>query len=309
VTVGGEEICYQYGETSNPGDWIKEVDEGGNGGRMRDSLNTHFLPFASMFDSFTYDEENKQYVAESVTATVVGQTYTYTNVCIRIEDGALVEITFDWKVTGTGTGTEMEMEMYFRICDFGSTSVTLPTIRYTASAEEWQSLMTSGILDNVRVDVEVKTVEGQFVTNDQWSFAENAKYVGEGIYLVKEEGVWYKVTRDFDMDKYVGVSCESIDDYTLRGTIFADLANKYSLFEYDEQEHCYVATNVTAMGVQYSELKVYIRNGYVVGLEHTDEEMLEGTPTVLVTTMEFGNYGGVEDDDILFNIEGYILQK
>jgi len=291
----GEEIFYEYGEYAFEGDWEKEIDDVGNGKRMRDVLTDYFYPFATAYSYFTYDEENKQYVAQSITLTAGEYEHTFTDVYVKLKDGKLHEMTY------TQDG------MLFTISEVGTTSVTLPTISYTVSEEQWDAIVVGSDFDNVRIDFDCRTEDGECITADQFSYAPNAMEIGNGKYLVKQDDVWYFVSYLEDVG-YVGVEC-SKDDYTFAGTKGKQLVGKYSSFTYDEENLCYVAENI-AFGDDDScaELKIYVRNGKIVYIEQKTTAEVSGSETVVINKYEISSYGRVEDEDVTCNIPDFTIQ-
>ena len=296
VTVDGEEICYIYDQILYEGDFEFEVDDRNSGERTRDILNAHFYPFAQMFDSFTYDAENEQYVAESLSATVAGQEYTYNDVCVKIKGGKLVEITYIWN------------ENNLSIVDVNDTVVTIPTVTYTVSEQEWDDIMTSDTLDNSVINLDSKREDGEYINADQFKFAPNAMEVGGGVYLLNIDGVWHMINRDWDNHDgaYVVVPC-SKDDYTFKSMVIGYLEGKYSSFEFDEQNRCYVATDITMGDNLCSEVRVYIRNGQFTGMEQITTTELDGEQITAINTYYVLKIGDVKDEDVTCNIPDFTV--
>lgn len=120
VPEGGSKLCYIYGQGAE-GNWIKELDQRGQGERMIADLDTYFYSFADKYSSFEYDAQNKQYTAESITVAykVMDADVVFTDICIKLEDGKIYEITY------SVLGAEIKID------NVGTTSVTIPTLTAT----------------------------------------------------------------------------------------------------------------------------------------------------------------------------------
>ena len=116
VLEGGSKVCYIY-EADNGGNWMKGLDQRGQGERMIADLDMYFYSFADKYSSFEYDAEDKQYTAESITVAYreTDMDIVFTDICIKLEDGKISEITY------SVYGAEI------KITNIGTTSVTLPT--------------------------------------------------------------------------------------------------------------------------------------------------------------------------------------
>ena len=285
----GSVTWYEYGESSFEGDWMKAIDDAGNGGRMRAVLDTYFYPFANAYKSFTYDAESKQYTASSITLTVDGTDYTYTDVCVKIENGKLIELTY---ISGY---------MNFTVSEVGTTVVELPIIKYTADEEEWNSIMNGAYFDNVRVSFESNTESGEYVSFYELNVTEDKIEAGGDpnpqILLAMRDGVWYKISYDYDIGEYFGVACERYD-YSVLGNIKSQLGGHYNSFTYDEVNNCYVAKNFEFVDGICQELRVHLRGGRLVGIEQITTGTVNGSTVTLVNTYEFLRYGNVSGEYI-----------
>ena len=96
--------------------------------------------------------------------------------------------------------------------------------------------MTNDALYNVRVDFNSFDENGDYVSSRQLKFCESAFQLIHG-YVVKQGDTWYYVSKDVDKGGYIGVVC-SKDDYSLKGTLCAQLVGQYDSFTYDEENRC-----------------------------------------------------------------------
>ena len=117
VHEGDSKVCYIYGQDPE-GNWMKALDQRGQGERMIESLDAYFYVFAGKYSSFEYDAENKQYTAESITSSIMGTNFVFTDICVKLNGGKISEITYS---ISNANGAEI------KITNVGTTSITLPT--------------------------------------------------------------------------------------------------------------------------------------------------------------------------------------
>ena len=293
----GNEIWWEYGESAFEGDWAKFPDEEGNGNRMRAVLHSNFHPFADTFAAFKYDEEAKLYKADSVTVTVDGSSYTYTDATASFENGKLIEFSYYQKTT------------QFLINEVGTTSVTLPTISYEVTEDEWKAIMVGDDLKNLRIEGHGTAKEDENFTGHRiLECTENISLIydlngfryGTERGAIKKDGVWYKVDMNENY-QYIGVAMsedEIIATCYFAGLFGAQLSENFDKFTFDDENKCYVATDYTLGDKECDEVKIYIRNGKIVMVEETGVETFYDETLTVTYVYEFLRYGRVTEEHI-----------
>ena len=297
IDDNGNEIWWEYAESAFEGDWAKYLDEEGNGRRMFDVINSNFRPFAHTFGSFRYDEEAKAYVSGSVKIMYEDSSYTYTDAVAKFENGRLIE--FSYRLEST----------VFTITNVGTTTVTIPTIKYEVTEDEWKAIMTSDDLKNLRIEGHGTAKEDEdFIGHRILECTENGSViydlhgVGFGNYrgAIKKDGVWYKVDMNEDYE-FIGVATsedEIIATCYFAGLFGAQLSENFDKFTFDAENNCYVATDYTLGDKECDEVKIYIRNGKIVMVEETGVETIDGDALTVTYVYEFSRYGRVTEEHI-----------
>lgn len=298
VTENGVEVCYSYSEESFAGDWVKR-ESYFVGDDLRRALMSYFHPFASMFESFEYDAETQSYVAESVSARVDGNDLEYNDLCVKMVNGRLIEMTFT------------SMDESYRVSDVGEVSVTIPEIKYGASEEEWKALMAGDDFDNVIISYEMNEESGMAIVNGQIACCETAMQLLDGSYVVMLDGEWHRISRESEFSSsYVAEKCDK-ESYTFKAMYLSQLADIYSSFTFDEETGYMVATDVVAFGEdeECSEMKILIRNGKILHIEYKTTDTGRGQETEVVKSYSFNGYGRITETEITANIPEYTVKN
>ena len=116
-----DNVFYVYWYDSEAQAYVKEASEDSVEDSIADFTEEILPEVFKDYSKFTYSEENKNYVAESLSIDEGGYTNTIQNVTFAFEDGKIVSMGFSVEMGGTAIAYEVTFT-------YGDASVTLPTV-------------------------------------------------------------------------------------------------------------------------------------------------------------------------------------
>ena len=238
------------------GNWVKGLDNFGSRGKNFAFRDDFFYSLADHYDDFTYDDESKTYAADAITISSSGFENTATDVIVQFENGKLTQVSYAWG------------GITFLINEVGAVEVEIPTADCSVTEEEWESIWSGNDFENVEIrhiaeygDIVNRYVYGMSVIKSMY-FTENAISLNNGSYVVKSNGVWYEIVKAEGEYECVEVTEQYVEEnYTVTGTIGAELAGKYSSFTYNAENEYYVGE------LDGQECRIYFANGKVAFVE------------------------------------------
>jgi len=222
--------------------------------------------------------------------------------------------THHWKEATCSHSTEKseyaEHSLTNNACSCGYVAVT-----YTvADNDAWNEVFTGDYLNNGTINIENNTYQDDVLvagetngvimrsTADAMVMTMTAQSQTESQYLVKQSGVWYGLA-EYQGTWYGSEMPEQyVESYTFAGSQGIAFVDRFAEFEYDEENHCYVATNyILEEGIgdepdtvaEY--VKVFIENGKLVGMELKAQISANSYG---ISSYVFSNYGTTVIDDI-----------
>ncbi len=150
-----------------------------------------------------------------------------------------------------------------------------------ADGDEWNEVFTGDYLTNGTVIIHNDNVNNNIldpINTITMMSTENSMYMNvnttagnEKQYLVKQGETWYGVTKNADTWYGIELDDASVKGYTFAGGQGTQFVNRFNEFEYDEENHCYVATNFEFAGEEPVDyVKVYIENGKLLTIDIRD---------------------------------------
>ena len=238
------------------GNWVKGLDNFGSRGKNFAFRDDFFYSLADHYDDFTYDDESKTYAADAITISSSGFENTATDVIVQFENGKLTQVSYAWG------------GITFLINEVGAVEVEIPTADCSVTEEEWESIWSGNDFENVQIrhiaeygDIVNRYVYGMRDITSVY-FTENAISLNNGSYVVKSNGVWYEIVKAEGEYECVEVTEQYVEEnYTVTGTIGAELAGKYSSFTYNAENEYYVGE------LDGQECRIYFANGKVAFVE------------------------------------------
>lgn len=294
------EVWWQYEEYAFEGDWEKGLDEERNGARMRAELVRYYQPLANVFSSFTYNEESKQYTAASVTLPDGDDELVLTDLCASFENGVLVSLTYSFESFGLLSAV--------KVYDVETTTAVIPVPQYGATEDQWNQIMTSDDLNNLRIYIEAYSEKFGIFDSVYYQYCESAIESGRDYAIKNENGKWIEYTWDINEYNYVTTEVSEeyvIDKYFLKNTLGALLANQYGYFVYDVESKFFVIQNIAFGDKMLDEVRILIRNGKLVLIEADLQVTIDNQTDTATYTIEFGSYGMVDAEDITPPIKNY----
>ena len=114
-------VFYVYWYDYEAQAYVKEASEDSVDDSIADFVSEVLPEFLKDYSKFTYSEENKNYVAESLPYSNGGYSTTFHNVTLAFEDCQIVSI--DYFIESGGS-----LVSYVIVLTYGDASVTLPTV-------------------------------------------------------------------------------------------------------------------------------------------------------------------------------------
>lgn len=245
------------------------------------------------------DEEAKNEIAKDSWVIAKGHTFA---------DTWTYNDTHHWKEATCSHSTEKgeyaEHSLTDNVCACGYVAIT-----YTvANEDEWNEVFTGDYLTNGTVNIVDDTIiNGEVdldsrVTMEKKSTETSMKMAitdseGEQILLLeKRDEKWYGVV-EYQENVWYGMEQDpaEVESYTFAGCEGLAFVNKFEDFEYDEENHCYVANNfIIEEGVgdepdQVADyVKVYIEDGKLAKMEM---KMTISETSYNTTEYVFSDYG------------------
>ncbi len=213
--------------------------------------------------------------AKDATCTTAGNTSYYKCTdCSKYfsDDKAQVELAANaWVVPATGH-TLVNGE-----CACGYTDSSQSATTYTVTSSEWNAIFSTG-LNNVthnrlkESNLSSALIEHTFTVNATESAIRYVQHDEDNpgefycdIYMVKQGNVYYQIEKTGNV-WYGEVISESVYNNHHGKSEFSEFIDKYSLFTYDSDNHCYSRHEGGVADTNY-DYRIYIENEKLVKLE------------------------------------------
>lgn len=290
---------YNYNETA--GKWTSETEEDGYYPEISDyEYMGSFKKYAALYSEFTYDSAANAYVAGDLDNT---DGLIYDSISVKITNGKLSVI----EVTGSEYDGAVRHTEYYQLYDYGTTSVTLPTVsgggdkppaissNNEVDAAGWTAALSASAFVNVTTtaitddDNGVATI---IFKNDGANKRVSMEATGLSNIIAFVDGEYYNYMNLLDTGWFRSLA--NADDFAKMmhyESIYTEQF-EYEDFTYDESTHSYKADEYTVDSPEGEEtltdITLKFLDGKLMYLEFNvvDED---GTDDILI--MAFSDYG------------------
>lgn len=299
----GETESFEYSYDDDTKTWSKEAT---TWYPQISSFTSSLEAIANAYNSFTYDASKNGYVATEIPNFVSDEFDTFT---VKIVGGKLSVAQMDMSVNEGGIISSASM--IFQIYDYGTTSVTLPTVsggeavNGKVSESQWNNAFSQNAFQNVTIDMTSPALQGydpQFKIDLPNDRVYQSMYAGkpDGSGNMKMEfivacvdGDYHTFSRDEGEDwKYSSPASDLPVDIAANVTnMFGDFS--YSAFTYNAAEKAYIAYKVVAsnMGETFESVTIKFNGTRLKSIEMVYSAEQSPINLAMAVTVNFSAYG------------------
>jgi len=254
-------VFYDYCYDDEAEAYVKEASDDSVEESVVDFIGEFLPEFFKDYSKFTYSEENRNYVAE----TLSDGEESASDITIAFEDGKIVAMRYSVEMEGLSIPGEITFT-------YGGASVTLPyssgiAPKKTVTADEFEAAFDLGenwavtyeaenFAEQQKMQVTYKRDGNKFVaTQTVLSTVDNSEVYSRVQYAEVADNVFYMYWYDSEAQAYVKEASEdsvedSIADFTEE--VLPKFFNDYSKFTYSEENKNYVAESLPYSNGGYS---------------------------------------------------------